>query len=167
MCDNLNGPLNKTHLCHILNVTGISYKRVSDQQSASTILNKCTSTTERNLNVWYLVNNDVIAFLIYNTKLPLVHRQEPRLKSAWVEQEDVKIQCSFFAGGRAPASFYSSPCIKHNVGISLTDLPHLICDSPALSLFSFLLFFAHKLQMASLKQKHDHREHIKHAAAAT
>lgn len=73
-------------------------------------------------------------------------------------EKDVKIESSFLTGGWALASFYSSPCIKHRVGIGLTDLSHLICD--------FLsLFFAHKLQMASLKQKHDHREHIKHAAA--
>lgn len=77
-----------------------------------------------------------------------------------VNKGDVKIQCSFPAGGWAMASLYFSLCIKHNVGIGLTDLSHLICDF----LFFFFLF-AHKLQMASLKQKHDHRERIKHAAA--
>lgn len=55
------------------------------------------------------------------------------IKSVRVGKEDVKIQSSFLLVGCATTSFYSSPCIKHNVGLGLTDLPHLICD--------FLSFF--------------------------
>lgn len=53
---------------------------------------------------------------------------------------------------------------KHRVGILPADLP-----PPSFPLSPPLFFFllcAHKLQMASLKQKHNHRECIKPTAAA-